>query len=54
MRVETRALVMLKKRLRNIRILTRIAEGLMPPGVWGCATAVPLDCATSWARSETV
>jgi hypothetical protein len=57
MRVETSALVTLKKRLRNRRMLTRMAEELMPcwtevPG--DAAAAVPLDWATSWVRSETV
>lgn len=58
MRVETSALVTLKKRLRNIRMLMRMAEGEMPcwTMVWGRmgGTTVPLlaDRATTWLRSE--
>jgi len=56
MRVETSALVTLKKRLRNISMLMRMAEGetLCWTMVWGRmgGTAVPLDSATSWLRSE--
>ena len=55
MRVETSALVTLKKRLRNRKMLMRMAEGatLGCTMVWGCVdtAAVPLDSATRWVRS---
>ena len=46
---------MLKKRLRNMSTLTRMAEDVVSlVRDWAGTTAVPLDNVTSWLRSETV
>ena len=49
MRVEKSALVTLRKRLSNMRMLTRMAEEVMLcwTEVWGDAAVVPSEVATS-------